>query len=430
MVMLLIFILLIAHWMACALYIVFSYAEDMDTWVDAHGTITRDSSKADIYLVAYYWAIMTLTTIGYGDITAQNNIERGFFVVMMLLAAGVFSYVLGTFVSLIDSHFTEVFEFQTWIDSLVVFLKDPQFRLTTDFQKQVIEYVYHCQYETSQYKDLSVIENLSPAMKQKIMFAYHGSRLHRLPYLSNAPSAFIARLAQRLEVLTEAADQWIMRAGFIGQKMYVLVEGVAYVAEEANATKEDDAESSKASGSSIFQNDNTFNKIATKKQRRNTMHVKQTLNHMPNGKPKWEELRAHGLLIEKVSTIGYESMLFPQRRRHIGVKTYSICQMYTLTYKAFEEELSDYPEFSVRLRSQMMRGLWKTYMRKPRFLHNLIHFHDKTTLESPEFDAIYNKLIDSRISRILAGVNLNHVKEKLILHATSKRLHEDTHQKS
>ena len=121
-------------------------------------------------------------------------------------------------------------------------------------------------------------------------------------------------------------------------------------------------------------------------------------------------------------------MLFPQRRRHIGVKTYSICQMYTLTYKAFEEELSDYPEFSVRLRSQMMRGLWKTYMRKPRFLHNLIHFHDKTTLESPEFDAIYNKLIDSRISRILAGVNLNHVKRSLFCMQLLK-MHEDTHQK-
>ena len=288
---------------------------------------------------------------------------------------------------------------------------------------------HHCQYETSQYKDLSVIENLSPAMKQKIMFAYHGSRLHRLPYLSNAPSAFIARLAQRLEVLTEAADQWIMRAGFIGQKMYVLVEGVAYVAEEANATNEDYIENSKVSSRSDFKNDNTLNTLLTKKQRRNTMHIKQTLKYETEGKPKWEELRAHGLLIEKVSTIGYESMLFPQRRRHIGVKTYSICQMYTLTYKAFEEELSDYPEFSVQLRSQMMRGLWKTYMKKPRFLYNLVHFHDKKVLESPEFDTIYNKLIDSRISRILAGVNLTHVKEKLILHATSKRLHEDSHQK-
>ena len=41
---------------------------------------------------------------------------------------------------------------------------------------------------------------------------------------------------------------------------------------------------------------------------------------------------------------------------------------------------------------------------------------------------IYNRLIDSRISRILAGVNLKHVKEKLILHANSKKMHEDEHQ--
>ena len=63
-----------------------------------------------------------------------------------------------------------------------------------------------------------------------------------MPYLNHAPSAFIARLAQRLQVLTEAAEQWIMRAGFIGRKMYVLVEGVAYVAEEAVTPKgmEDD----------------------------------------------------------------------------------------------------------------------------------------------------------------------------------------------
>ena len=442
MVILLLMILIIAHWMACALFIVYSYAEESGetTWVEAHGSIDSESSRIDMYLVAYYWAIMTLTTIGYGDVTAQNNGERVFFIIAMLLAAGVFSYLLGTFVSLIDSHYTEVFAFQEWIDSLVVFLKDPHFRLKPEFQKQVIEYVYHCQYETSQYKDLTVIDNLSPAMKMKIMFAYHGQRLHRLPYLNHAPSAFIARLAQRLQVLTEAAEQWIMRAGFIGRKMYVLVEGVAYVAEEAVTPKggmEDDEYDvtnhigKKRSSPDGHSRHRTMDQILTKRTRRKSIIVKETIPNVIDEKPKWEELRAHGLLIEKVSTIGYESMLFPRRRRHVGVKTYSICQMYTLSYKAFQEELSDYPEFSVQLRSQMMKGLWKTYMRKPRFLYNLKHFHDEDTLqqlESSEFNSIYNRLIDSRISRILAGVNLKHVKEKLILHANSKKMHEDEHQ--
>ena len=75
MVILLLMILIIAHWMACALFIVYSYAEESGetTWVEAHGSIDSESSRIDMYLVAYYWAIMTLTTIGYGDVTAQNT---------------------------------------------------------------------------------------------------------------------------------------------------------------------------------------------------------------------------------------------------------------------------------------------------------------------------------------------------------------------
>ena len=60
MVILLIFILLIAHWMACALFIIYAFSDVGDlTWVEAHGTINSESSRVDIYLVAYYWAIMT-----------------------------------------------------------------------------------------------------------------------------------------------------------------------------------------------------------------------------------------------------------------------------------------------------------------------------------------------------------------------------------
>ena len=43
--------------------------------------------------------------------------------------------------------------------------------------------------------------------------------------------------------------------------------------------------------------------------------------------------------------------------------------------------------------------------------------------------ALYDlQLIDSRIARILAGVDLQHVKEKLILHATSKKMHQNERQ--
>ena len=40
--------------------------------------------------------------------------------------------------------------------------------------------------------------------------------------------------------------------------------------------------------------------------------VKETIPNVIDEKPKWEELRAHGLLIEKVSTIGKEKKQNPR----------------------------------------------------------------------------------------------------------------------
>jgi hypothetical protein len=38
----------------------------------------RDTSAPRQYLYSLYWVITTMTTVGYGDITAQNDTERAF----------------------------------------------------------------------------------------------------------------------------------------------------------------------------------------------------------------------------------------------------------------------------------------------------------------------------------------------------------------
>jgi hypothetical protein len=46
----------------------------------------RDTSAPRQYLYSLYWVITTMTTVGYGDITAQNDTERAFSMFAMVTA--------------------------------------------------------------------------------------------------------------------------------------------------------------------------------------------------------------------------------------------------------------------------------------------------------------------------------------------------------
>lgn len=63
----------------------------------------RDSTDLDAYITASYWAVSTMTTVGYGDISAHSTGER--LVSMICMAAGitVFTYLMGAMSSIVTT---------------------------------------------------------------------------------------------------------------------------------------------------------------------------------------------------------------------------------------------------------------------------------------------------------------------------------------
>ncbi|XP_062022801.1 potassium channel KAT3 isoform X2 [Rosa rugosa] len=72
-----------------------------DTWI---GTEVHDFEHRSIWLgytYAIYWATVTLTTVGYGDLHAVNFGEKVFSIFYMLFNIGLFAYLVGNMTNLV-----------------------------------------------------------------------------------------------------------------------------------------------------------------------------------------------------------------------------------------------------------------------------------------------------------------------------------------
>ena len=55
-------------------------------------------------LVSSYFALTTLSTVGYGDYFPISNEERIFAVIIMLGGVAFFSYIMGSFIEIISNY--------------------------------------------------------------------------------------------------------------------------------------------------------------------------------------------------------------------------------------------------------------------------------------------------------------------------------------
>ena len=179
---------------------------------------------ATIWAAAVYWAVMTITSIGYGDLpaTPYNAGEMWVCTTLMLLGGGIWGFVIGTFVSVIANLGPATREFRRNMDDLNSWMArhgmDPVLRL------RLREYFHQTRhlYESTDASRLLTL--MSPMLQSEVVLEVSAKWLRKVWFLASPviESEFLVRLTLSLAPMVLSPGE-LAPSGFL----YILSRGVA-----------------------------------------------------------------------------------------------------------------------------------------------------------------------------------------------------------
>ena len=109
----LLFIIFIAvHWTSCIFFAI-GVSEIQDggsSWISHTFDLNEPVMAWEFYTTTVYFALLTMATIGYGDIVPLTNAEKVFTCFVLLIACSLFAYILGSINSWFDKGETLIEE--------------------------------------------------------------------------------------------------------------------------------------------------------------------------------------------------------------------------------------------------------------------------------------------------------------------------------
>ena len=217
LVTLVFWICMLAHWIACG-------------WVAFGGIDDKLAATMDRkYLLSLYWAITTLTTIGYGDISpAFDNTPLVIFAMIIeIMGAGIYGYVIGNVAILLANIDMAKATFSEKMDRINAFLKYRD--IPAHLQERVRRYYDYIWESRLGYDESAVIQEFPPSLKTDISLYINREIIEKVPLFKGASEMLIRDIVLSLKPMVFIPGDFIIHRGEIGVNMFFISKGTVEV---------------------------------------------------------------------------------------------------------------------------------------------------------------------------------------------------------
>lgn len=220
-------VLIFTHLLSCLWYFVSDYIDDgsTDNWLRTHEAeayVEQDTGA--LYLASLYWTVSTLTSVGYGDIVAQNEYEQVVAIIVSWMGASVFGFIIGHMNSIVLNMNKASSEFHSKMDSIDAYLKYrkvPQ-QLQLDIRRHFRYYISR----KTLFDEEQILADLSHYLRAELSFFLTSDVIRQVHLFKDIKdTSFLTEIVTMLKPLSAVPAQVIMEQGDIALEMYLILRG-------------------------------------------------------------------------------------------------------------------------------------------------------------------------------------------------------------
>lgn len=204
--------ILVCHWLACGMKVV------ADTWVDVPGGLWSE------YVATLYWAMQTLTTVGYGDMTPQTDGERGYSIFAMVIGGAFYGYVVGALTSLVSSSDLNSSAYWDRMDLIEAWLS--YHNLPKEMRKSLRSFFESFLQSNAVLNDAEIWHDLSPEMQRAVGSYLIPENVKNNPLFDGMDTGAVVQMQSILRTLVAPSGSSITEEGEVGTAMYVIDSGI------------------------------------------------------------------------------------------------------------------------------------------------------------------------------------------------------------
>ncbi|KOO26352.1 cyclic nucleotide-binding protein [Chrysochromulina tobinii] len=217
-------VLFLAHVLGCfwfGMHMINSGDPEVPTWARVYddGRAVQDDTPLEVqYIYSIYWAVTTLTTVGYGDVVPVNDSERTFGVGSMLVSALVFGYMMSNMSSLVAA----MDRTQAIVEEKFDQVKEG---LAVRFKKH---YKFYYQ-KKSAFDELALLDGLSPSLRNEVTSFVLRMTLGNLPLFKDLTPEFQMDVFPLIRNVSYVKGEVVFKRGEPSRALFFLLSGEVLV---------------------------------------------------------------------------------------------------------------------------------------------------------------------------------------------------------